>query len=277
MSPKTIRISSENDDFQYLEALRRNRAKRHRAGEFVVEGVRQLNQAMANGWTVNAFLYSPDRPLSDWAAGILARSRARAHLELPLPLLEKLSGKDEPSELLALVAMPDDDLARIPLGEDLLVVIFDRPASPGNLGTVIRSCDALGVHGLVVTGHAADVYDPETISATTGSLFALPVVRAPAPADLLPWFETIRRTIGPFQLVGSSARATVDLTRHDFTRPTILVVGNETWGLSAAYRELCDAMVAIPIIGSATSLNVACAASILLYEIARQRRAGAGG
>lgn len=277
MSPKTVRISSENDDFQYLEALRRNRAKRHRAGEFVVEGVRQLNQALANGWTVNAFLYSPDRPLSDWAAGILARSRARAHLELPLPLLEKLSGKDEASELLALVAMPDDDLARIPLREDLLVMIFDRPASPGNLGTVIRSCDALGVHGVVVTGHAADVYDPETISATTGSLFALPVVRAPAPGDLLPWFEAIRRTIGPFQLVGSSARATVDLTRQDFTRPTILVVGNETWGLSATYRELCDAIVAIPIGGSATSLNVACAASILLYEVARQRRAGAGG
>ena len=277
MPLKTVRIYSENDDYQYLEALRRNRAKRHRAGEFVVEGVRQLNQALANGWTINAFLYSPDRPLSDWAAGILARSRARAHLELPLPLLEKLSGKDEASELLALVAMPDDDLARIPLREDLLVVVFDRPASPGNLGTVIRSCDALGVHGLVVTGHAADVYDPETISATTGSLFALPVVRAPAPGDLLPWFETIRRTIGPFQLVGSSARATVELTRHDFTRPTILVVGNETWGLSAAYRELCDAIVAIPIGGSATSLNVACAASILLYEIGRQRRVGTGG
>jgi tRNA G18 (ribose-2'-O)-methylase SpoU len=78
-------------------------------------------------------------------------------------------------------------------------------------------------------------------------------------------------------LVGSSARATVDLIRHDFTGPTILAVGNETWGLSAAYREICDAMVAIPIGGSATSLNVACAASILLYEIARQRRAGAGG
>ena len=277
MSPKTVRISSENDDFQYLEALRHNRSKRHRGGEFVVEGVRQLNQALANGWTVNAFLYSPDRPLSDWAAGILARSRARAHLELPLPLLEKLSGKEEASELLALVAMPDDDFARIPLGEDLLAVIFDRPASPGNLGTVIRSCDALGVQGLVVTGHAADVYDPETISATTGSLFALPVVRAPAPGDLLPWFETIRRTVGPFQLVGSSAKATVDLTRHDFTRPTVLVVGNETWGLSAAYRELCDAIVAIPMGGSANSLNVACAASILLYEIGRQRRAGAGG
>ncbi len=111
MSPKTVRISSENADFQYLETLRRNRAKRHRAGEFVVEGVRQLNQALADGWTINAYLYSPDRPLSDWAAGILARSRVRAHLELPLPLLEKLSGKDEPSELLALVAMPDDDLA----------------------------------------------------------------------------------------------------------------------------------------------------------------------
>ena len=102
--------------------------------------------------------------------------------------------------------------------------------------------------------------------------FAVPVVRVPGPADLLPWFETIRRTIGPFQIVGSSAKATTDIAEHDFSKPTVLLVGNETWGLSAAFKELCDVMVTIPIGGSATSLNVACAASIILYEIDRQRR-----
>lgn len=275
MPPNVIRIYSENAAFQHIETLRRKREKRHRHREFFVEGVRPINQALADDWTVNAFVYARDRVLSDWATGVLARSRAKTHYELPLPLLEKLSNKTEPSELLAIVAMPPDDLARIPLNDDLRIVIFDRPASPGNLGTLIRSCDALQVDGLVITGHAVDLYDPETISATTGSLFALPVVRLAGPHDLPPWFARIRQTIGPFQLVGSSAKATIELAAHDFTRPTVLVVGNETWGLSAAYKDLCDTLITIPMGGAATSLNVACAASIVLYEIDRQRRAAA--
>jgi TrmH family RNA methyltransferase len=271
--PPIKRIYSENNDFQYVDALRRRREKRHRQREFFVEGVRPINQALAHNWTINAFVYSRDRRLSDWAAGILARSRARMHIEVPLPLLDKLSNKAEPSEMIALVAMPDDDISRIPLGSDLSVVVFDRPASPGNLGTMIRSCDALRADGLVITGHAVDLYDPETISATTGSFFALPTVRVPSAGDLLPWFDAIRRAIGPFNVVGSSAKAAIDLSAHDFTQPTVLVVGNEMRGLSVAFEALCDTMVTIPIAGSATSLNVACAASIMLYEIDRQRRA----
>lgn len=272
MAPTITRIYSENNAFQYIDTLRRNREKRHRSREFFVEGVRPIEQALAHGWTINAFVYSRDRPLSGWAEGILARSRARTHFELPWPLLAKLSNKTDTSELLALVAMPADDLARIPLGRDLCVVVFDRPANPGNLGTIIRSCDALRADGLVLTGHAVDLYDPETISATTGSLFALPAVRLPSPADLLPWFEAIQRAIGPFQVVGSSANATREAAEHDFTGPTVLVIGNETRGMSAHYKALCDTIVTIPIHGAATSLNVACAASILLYEIDKQRR-----
>ncbi len=102
----------------------------------------------------------------------------------------------------------------------MLVVVFDRPASPGNLGTIIRSCDALSVDGLVITGHAADLYDPETISATTGSFFAMPTVRLPSQRELEAWLATIRQTIGPLQVVGSSAKAEVDIAAHDFTQPT---------------------------------------------------------
>ena len=151
-------------------------------------------------------------------------------------------------------------------------MLFDRPASPGNLGTLIRSADALGADGLVITGHAADLYDPETISASVGTLFTLPTVRVASPRELEPWFAQIREQIGPFEFVGSSAKAEHEITEHDWTRPTLLVIGNETVGMSAHYRELCDVIVKIPIGGSATSLNVACAASILLYEIQRQRR-----
>jgi len=270
--PKLVKIYTENNDFQYIETLRRKREKRLRSQEFFVEGVRPINMALAHTWQINAFAYTREKKLSDWAENILRQSRARTHYEMPLHLLEKLSNKSEPSELLALVAMPEDDLKRIPVHEGLLVVVFDRPASPGNLGTIIRSCDALNVDGLIITGHSVDLYDPETISATTGSFFSLPTVRLPSQKELLPWIEQLRERIGAVQIVGSDEKAVIDLGEQDFGRATVLVVGNETWGMSASYRELCDTVVQIPIAGAASSLNVACATSILLYEIDRQRR-----
>ena len=276
MRPQIIRVHSENADFQHAETLRRNRTKRQRHREFFVEGVRPIDLALEHGWEFRALLYSRERPLSGWAEGVVGGSGASVHYEVPGHLMAKLSAKEETSELIALVAMPPDDPARIPLREDLLVVVFDRPASPGNLGTIIRSCDALGAHGLVVTGHAVDVYSPEVVSASTGSLFAVPVVRLASHRALLPWLETIQSAIGAFQVVGSSATADTDLAAQDFTRPTVLVVGNETFGLSEAYRGLCDRLVRIPMGGAATSLNVACATSILLYEVDAQRRVKSG-
>jgi 23S rRNA (uridine2479-2'-O)-methyltransferase len=270
--PRVVRIYTENNDFQYIETLRRKREKRQRQLEFFVEGVRPINQALKYDWRINAFVYARDAALSDWAKNILAHSQAQTHFELPQALLEKLSDKSEPSELLALVAMPDDDPARIPVRKSMLVVAFDRPASPGNLGTIIRSCDALHVDGLIITGHSVDLYEPETIRATTGSFFALPTVRLPSHRDLLPWLDMVRGKIGPVQIVGSDEKGVREITEQDFTQPTLLVVGNEMWGMSAGYRELCDTVVTIPIAGSASSLNVACATSILLYEIDRQRR-----
>jgi tRNA G18 (ribose-2'-O)-methylase SpoU len=268
---KIVRVYSENATFQHFETLRRNREKRQHHREFVVEGVRAINLALEFEWTVNGWLYAPERKLSGWATGILDKHPAPVHYELAEPLLAKLSSKEESSELLALVAMPADDLARIPIDPNMLVVIFDRPASPGNLGTLIRSCDALGADGLIITGHAVDLYDPETVSASVGSLFALPVMRIPSPRDLEPWFATVQDKLGSVQIVGTSAKADRPITQQDWTQPTVLVIGNETTGLSAHYRQRCDTLVTIPQMGAATSLNVACAASIMLYEIQRQR------
>lgn len=266
-----VPIPAENNDFQFIDTLRRNRTKRQREQLFFVEGVRAIDQALQCRWQIEAFVYTVERPLSDWANNILRHSKAKTHYQLPLPLLEKLSDKEDTSELLALVAMPKDDLTRIPLKPSWLTVVFDRPASPGNLGSLIRSCDALGVDGLILTGHTVDLYDPEVIRATTGSFFALPTVRLPSQKELLPWLKGVRKKLGDLQVVGSSAKGNKTVWQQDFKRPTLLLLGNETWGLNEGYKALCDALVRIPIGGSATSLNVASAASILLYEIARQR------
>ena len=182
-------------------------------------------------------------------------------------LLAELSGKDDgAAELLAVVEMPQDDLTRIDVGPTFLGLVFDRPSSPGNIGTVIRAADAFGAGGVIVTGHAADPYDPRAVRASTGSLFALPVVRERSHVEVLSW----ARAAG-LNVVGTDETGEVNLADHDLTGPTLLVIGNETSGMSAGWRESCDAIARIPISGSASSLNAAGAATVFLYEAARQR------
>ncbi len=266
-----LRVSSRNARFQQWQSLLGNRGKRQRAGEFLVQGVRPISLAAEFGWRFRALIYDGQRPLSGWARGLL-RDTAAVKVPMAPALLAELGQKDEGSpELVAVVEMPDDDLARIPVGGGFLGIVLDRPASPGNLGSIIRSADAFGAHGVIVTGHAADIYDPRAIRASTGSLFALPVVRCPSHHELMPWLAGQRERGHPIVLAGADEREGDDISGFDLTRPTLLVVGNETAGLSRAWREACDVCVSIPMAGAASSLNAANAATVLLYEAARQR------
>ncbi|HEX2032825.1 MAG TPA: RNA methyltransferase [Chloroflexota bacterium] len=270
---RRLRVSTENNLFQHFEVLKRNRNKRHRSREFFVEGVKSINAARVNGWPIKTLIYDRDRALSRWALEILTTTPGVVLAEVTTPLMEKLSDKDEPSELLAVVGMRDGGFERITPRRQTLVLVLDRPASPGNLGTTIRSCAALNADGLVITGHGADLYDPHTVRGSMGALFSLPVVRAESHLDVQQWAEREARAGRPLQIAGAAPEATRTIDEVDLRRPTILVMGNETIGLSEGYRSVCDVLVRIPMYRGADSLNVASAAAIMLYEVDRQRRA----
>jgi TrmH family RNA methyltransferase len=266
-----LRVSARNARFQQWEALLGNRGKRQRAREFLVQGVRPITLAAASGWTFRALLYDADRQLSSWARAMLRDVPAQPVAMSP-DLLAELGEKDAGTpELVAVVEMPDDDLDRIAAGPGFLGVLLDRPSSPGNLGSIIRSADAFGADGIIVAGHAADVYDPRTVRASTGSLFARPVVRCPSHREVAAWVEARRAEGCPIVLAGADEHGDIDVFDADFTRPTLLLIGNETTGLSTAWRDMSDCTVRIPITGAASSLNAANAATTVLYEIARQR------
>jgi 23S rRNA (uridine2479-2'-O)-methyltransferase len=273
-----MRVRSRDARFQQWQALLTNRTKRHRAGEFLVQGVRPITLAFRHGWTIRALLHDEQRPPSRWAAGLMkdAETSGATVVAMHPELLSELGEKDEGvPELLAIVAQAPDDLNRLPVagGDDrpFLGLVMDRPASPGNLGTVVRSADALGASGVIVTGHAADVYDPKAVRASTGSLFSVPVVRVSSSADVHRWLaEAHDRGIG-VETVALDEKGAVDIAAHDLTGPTLLLVGNEKSGLSAAWRDLCTRTVRIPIGGGASSLNAALSATVALYEAARQR------
>nr|WP_194821779.1 TrmH family RNA methyltransferase [Micromonospora sp. S-DT3-3-22] len=269
------RVSGRNARFQQWEALLRNRTKRQRRGEFLVQGVRPIAMAVEHGWHVRELLYDADVRLSGWARDTLDTVRAERYAVSP-ELMHELGGKaDTVPELLAVVALPEDDLCRIPAGPTMLTVVFDRPTSPGNIGTLIRSADAFGASGVIVTGHAADVYDPKAVRASTGSLFALPVVRVPAHQTVLSWVADLRAGGVRIGIAGADEHAVLDVTGYDFTQPTLTLIGNETTGLSVGWRDACDQLVRVPMSGAASSLNAAAAATVVLYESARQRGAAA--
>jgi tRNA G18 (ribose-2'-O)-methylase SpoU len=259
-----VELANENDRFQHVETLKRNRHKRHAHRELFVEGVRNLDQAVARGWPFRALFYAASTPLSAWARALRTRAGAAIEYACAPPLMAKLSDKTDPSELCAIVGMPDDGFGRIPDRPQLKLVVLDRPQNPGNLGTILRTCDAFGVHGVIITGHAVDLYDPAVIRASMGSLFAVPAVRVPSHEEVLSWLES-RRASG-LRLVGTSARGDRPLSGETLAAPIALVFGNESAGLSRAWREACDSLARIPISGTASSLNITSAVAIVLYQ-----------
>ncbi|WP_318842824.1 TrmH family RNA methyltransferase [Myceligenerans pegani] len=270
------RITSRNARFQVLQTLLSNRTKRHRAGEFIVQGVRPLSMAIEFGWEIRALLYDGERSLSSWARDLLGSTPGAEQIAMSPGLLAELGEKGEGAvELLAVVAMRPDDLNRVPVSHDFLGVVFDRPTQPGNIGSIIRSADAFGAHGVITTGHAADAYDPKSVRASTGSFFATPVVRAASARDVAAWVEDRRAAGVPVVVVATDEHGDADVSEFDLTQPVLLLIGNETKGLSHAWRELADTTVSIPMAGSASSLNAASAASVVLYEAHRQRHSRA--
>ncbi|NUR60011.1 MAG: rRNA methyltransferase [Catenulispora sp.] len=268
------RVGSRNARFQQWQTLITNRTKRQRAGRFLVQGVRPITLAVEQEWPVRELLVDGDRRLSRWAEQLLRTTDADV-VALPAELIAELGEKDQDSapELVAVAEMPPDDLDRIRVGDDFLGVAFDRPTQPGNIGTLIRSADAFGAHGVIVTGHAADVYDPRAVRASTGSLFGLPTVRAQSQREVVDWLRGghVEVTTG-VTIVGTDEDGDTDIEDYDFRAPTLIVVGNETSGMSGGWRESCDRVLSIPMGGIASSLNAANAATVVLYEAARQRR-----
>ena len=272
---KEFTITKKNAMYQKFEVLKTNRTKRHRFGEFLVEGVRNINGAIEYGWDIVAFLYSDPASLSDWAKNILKTVRTEYNCRLSPELMAELSGKDDTSELLAIVKMNDltPDEAVKKLSDNPAILLFDRPSNCGNLGTIIRTCDSFGIELLITTGHAVDPYEPATVTSTMGSFFCIPHLHIAENDALLEFIGKLRETYGKLSVYGSTAHKQHPIWEADCKAPTLMMVGNETYGLSAAFKEICDMLVTIPMAetSSASSFNVACAASIMCYEIVRQR------
>ena len=275
----TKKIFSKDAAYQKLEVLKSNRNKRTKYREFIIEGVRNINEALKNGWCINSFIYPKEVQLSTWASGLLANTETKINFALKNSLMEELSGKADTSELMAVVRMnglpePADlqksisDLPELPV-----LVLFDRPSNKGNLGTLLRSCDALGADRLIINGHGVDIYDPDVIASSTGSFFKLPFLRLSDNKDIGKYIAGLKQRYPKMLVAGTAEKSGKPIYDIDLRVPVLIMIGNEKSGLNRHLQGLCDVMAEIPMNAgrAASSLNVSCAATVILYEINRQR------
>lgn len=256
----TLRITSiQNERVKYIRSLARRRA-RQREGRFVVEGTRLLEEAMRAGLTPALVLYT-----EEWASG------AAAARLLPWLALAK-EGAWLVSEAVAAAcadtATPQGVIAVLPFVQVLprpgLVLVLDRLRDPGNLGTILRSAEAAGAGQVVLSPGTVDPYNPKVMRGSMGAHFRLSV-------SSLSWVRIASRVAGRAVWLADAA-GQVAYDRVDWTLPSALIVGGETEGTSTEALSLATNRVSIPMTAGTESLNAAMAATIILFETARQRK-----
>jgi TrmH family RNA methyltransferase len=268
------RITSfRNPRVKYLRSLR-HRKYRRREGSFLVEGIRLVEEALALGASVETLVYAPGLLVSERAQALVDQVEPARRLALAGDVFRSLSDRDDPQGIAAVVRIQDRPLDDIPLSDDMLVVVAYQLRDPGNLGSLIRTADAAGATGVIVVEPSVDLYDPQAVRATMGSLFALPIVRLAEGTALSSWYAKLRAAGLPLLVVASSAHGEKAHFDLDYRRPVVLLAGSERHGLPESAREGADASVRLPIAGRATSLNVSAATAALVYEVLRQRRTG---
>lgn len=239
---------------------------RDRDGAFMAEGLKLVIDALDLGWTIRTLVFA--RSQRGNAAVEKAAARAKAAgglvLEVPEKVLTAITRRDNAQAVLGVFQQRWTPLKDIrPEAGDVWVAL-DRVRDPGNLGTVIRTVDAVGAKGVILVGDTTDPYSLETVRATMGSIFAVPVARADVDA-FLGW-----RKAAKVRLVGAHLKGSVDYRAPDYTKgPLVLLMGNEQQGLPESLAAACDALIRIPQAGRADSLNLAVATGVALYEMRR--------
>jgi TrmH family RNA methyltransferase len=249
-----------------VRALREKKGRRAQ-GMFMAEGLRILTEARETGRLPAILFYSAGtrHPLLD----ALVTAVEAAHgdvIETSADILHKLSGKDNPQTVIGVYRAFDTALARIERSSAPLWIVAQALRDPGNLGTILRTGDAVGAGGLILVDDCVDPFSVEAVRASMGALFTQRIA-ASHWAGFVRWLRA-----GDGQLIGTSLKASQDYQQPRYGTPSFLLVGNEAQGLPEEYEAECDVLVKIPMLGKADSLNAAVATAVMAYEVINQWR-----
>ena len=263
----TLISSRANDRVKQVRALR-NRHEREATKAFFAEGPRILKAVLETGADVLLLVVCPERLSAE--EELLAEQISRRQpqfMEVTAAVFDSLSFREEGHSIGAVVQQHWETLGPDTVGRRCWVALHDVQ-HPGNLGTIIRTVDAIGGDGVLLSGRSTDPYNPVAVRGTLGSIFTQRLVSADR-AELAKWSKS-----SGCMVVGASPDGNFDYREADYaSRPVLLLLGNERRGLAADQLALCDTVVRIPMGGYVESLNLAVAAALILYEVLRQNEA----
>jgi TrmH family RNA methyltransferase len=242
----------------------RDRRGRDQSGLFLIEGYRELLRAVEAGRLIETVYFCEELFLGENERSLIERSKA-SPVSCTKQVFQKMSYRDRPDGLLAVAPQVHLPLESLPEVAAPLYVVAEAIEKPGNLGTILRSSDAVGADGVIVCDRCTDVHNPNVVRASTGTLFTLPVIEAGG-EETLQFLRARGVTV-----VAATPSAELIYTEADLSGPVAIVVGTEQLGLSDDWMDQADLQVRIPMRGQADSLNVATATTLLLYEALRQR------
>jgi RNA methyltransferase, TrmH family len=251
-----------NSTVKLLRSLRDKKARRAE-GLFLAEGLRILTEARDSGQLPEIVAFSAEGARHPLAAEIIAATEAAGGdaVQTTPDILTKMSGKDNPQMLLGAYRQPASDLGAIDRSSAPLWIVAQALRDPGNIGTILRTGDAVGAGGLILVDDCADPFSVEAVRASMGAVFTQRIASGRWP-EFIEWLRG-----GEGQLVGTSLKASQDYLEAEYQRPCFLLIGNEQQGLPADYEAACDLLVKIPMAGRADSLNAAMATAVMAFAI----------
>lgn len=259
---KTL-TSAQNPKIKELVRLKERR-ERDATGLFLIEGYREIERAGKGGVQFEALFVCKELFLGTNEPCLIEEVDALT-FSLPSHLFEKISYRDRPDGLIAVAHQMQRKLSDLPTEKSPLYIVAEAIEKPGNLGTMLRSADGVGATGVIVCDRCTDIYNPNVIRASVGTLFTLPVVEASG-VETLKWLKN-----QGISIVAATPSARIEYTAADLKGPIAIAVGTEQLGLSEMWMRAADIQVKIPMCGVADSLNVAMATTLLVYEALRQR------
>jgi TrmH family RNA methyltransferase len=254
-----ILTSTSNPYIKHVRALRQKKS-RAEFESFLVEGITHVGEVIEAGWNVESILYAPELLTSNFAKDLLAHAGNRQLRLQPVSVavMETLTDKENPQGILAVVKQKK--ISFKDLRADVNAVALVSPQDPGNLGTILRTMDAVGVDTLFLLDGGVELFHPTVIRASMGTLFWKSIVHT----SFNEFSQWIRKS--GYQLIGTSAKADVDYYTLIPKAPWVLLLGNEQKGLSSEQTAVCDVTLSLPMHGRVSSLNLSVAAGVLLYQ-----------
>ena len=261
--PTSLITSHSNPRIKQARALRQ-RKQRAATGLFLIEGLFHIGEALAAHATIESIFYAPEMLDSEFARQLIDRAVAGgiSCYETTTDILASLAEKDNPQGVIAVARQPNVQLADLTPQNFSWGVAIVSPQDPGNVGTILRTIDAVGASGLILLDSGVDPYHPTAVRASLGSIFWSSIVSASF-AEWSQWAQQQGYTI-----CGTSAKGSVDYTEVDiYEQPLIILLGSEREGLSHEQAAICDQLVRLPMRGHVSSLNLAVAAGVMLYAV----------